>query len=145
LGAGSLLAQPAADPNIDREQQSTSDRSDSQVGTDSRFNSDNAQLQNRGYIASAPANGLEANYLIGAEVKTTGGEDVGPVEDLIIDENGQVVAIVVSVGGFLGLGQKDIAIGWDDVTMSGSADDQELQIDATRDELSSAPEYESQD
>ncbi len=70
---------------------------------------------------------------------------MGSVSDLLIDENGQVVAIVVGVGGFLGMGEKNVAIGWDDVKTSGSADEQELRIDATREELSSAPAFEEQD
>jgi sporulation protein YlmC with PRC-barrel domain len=88
---------------------------------------------------------MHASDLIGAKVKTTGGEDVGPVNDLIIDEKGQVAAIVVGVGGFLGMGQRDVAIGWDDVTRSGTADDLELRIDATREDLRSAPEFKKLD
>ena len=98
-------------------------------------------MQNRGYISSAPANGTQASNLIGAGVTTTGGENVGPVSDLIIDQHGQIVAIIVGVGGFLGMGEKDVAIGWDDVTRSGTSDEQELQIDVTREDLRPAPEF----
>jgi sporulation protein YlmC with PRC-barrel domain len=147
LGAGSLLAQPAADPNIDREQQSTqrAGQPGSQLGAERDNARDHSLMQNRGYLASAPANGMQSSDLIGAEVRTTGDEDVGPVDDLIIDENGQIVAIVVGVGGFLGLGEKKVAIGWDDVTMSGSNDEHELRIEATREELTSAPEFDIQE
>lgn len=106
---------------------------------------DHARSQNRGYIDSAPVNGMQASDLIGAEVKTTGGENVGPVDDLIIDENGQVVAIVIGVGGFLNMGEKDVAIGWDDVTRTGTSDEPELRINVTRDDLRPAPEYAKQD
>lgn len=44
---------------------------------------------------------MQASRLIGAEVKTSDAEEVGPLDDLIIDENGQVVAIVIGVGRFL--------------------------------------------
>jgi sporulation protein YlmC with PRC-barrel domain len=100
---------------------------------------------NQGYISSAPANGMQASDLIGAEVKTTGNENVGPVEDLIIDQNGQIAAIVVSVGGFLGMGEKNVAIGWDQVTASRTADEQELRVNLTRGELGSAPEFKARD
>lgn len=103
---------------------------------------DGAHMGNRGYMSSAPAEGMRANNLIGATVRTTGDEDVGSVSDLIIDDSGQVVGIVVGVGGFLGLGEKDVAIGWDDVTRSGASDEQELRIDVTREDLESAPEFE---
>jgi len=103
------------------------------------------RMEHRGYVDTTPVNGVQASDLIGAEVKTKGGENVGPVDDLIIDENGQIVAILIGVGGFLNMGQKDVAIGWDDVTRSGDADDQLLTIDMTRDDLRPAPEYARQD
>lgn len=106
---------------------------------------DQSRMQNRGYMDSAAANGMQASDLIGAEVSTSSDEKVGSVRDLIIDENGQVVAIVVGVGGFLGMGEKDVAIGWDDVTRSDTSDEQELRIDMTREELRSAPKFEMQD
>ncbi|NMT63869.1 hypothetical protein DIT72_09710 [Marinobacter orientalis] len=50
-----------------------------------------------------------------------------------------MVAVVVSVGGFLGMGEKHVAINWDAVKMSGNPDDRDLRVDMTRDELQSAP------
>ncbi|MGO1502775.1 MAG: PRC-barrel domain-containing protein [Marinobacter sp.] len=102
---------------------------------------DQPDMQNKGYMDAAPADSMHASNLIDAKIKTTGDEDVGPVSDLIIDQDGQIVAVVVGVGGFLGMGEKDVAIAWDDVTKTGSADEQELRIDATREELKSAPEF----
>jgi len=105
---------------------------------------DKAHAKNRDYTDSAAANGMKASGLIGTKVSTSNDEKVGSVRDLIIDEDGQVVAIVVGVGGFLGLGEKDVAIGWDDITRSETADGQELRIDMTREELRAAPLFEMQ-
>jgi len=101
-------------------------------------------MQNTGYMGAAPANGMHASNLIGAEVITTGDEEIGAVSDLIIDQDGQIVGVVVGVGGFLGMGEKDVAIGWDDIQKSGSADELELRIDQSRDSLMSAPEFETE-
>lgn len=103
--------------------------------------SDQSAMQSKGYMDAAPANALHASNLIGAEIKTSGDEKVGSVSDLIIDKDGQVVAVVVGVGGFLGMGEKNVAIAWDDVTKTGTPDTQELRIDATREQLESAPEF----
>ncbi len=65
------------------------------------------------------------------------------IGDLIIDQDGQVVAVVVNVGGFLGMGEKDVAIDWNKVKMSGNADDRDLRVDMTREELETASEFES--
>lgn len=137
----------------DRERQSTqrdqrADRagqSDAQTAAERRNQREDSRMEHRGYMNSAPMNGLQLSDLMEAEVTTTGDEDVGSVDDLIINEDGQVVAIVVGVGGFLGMGQKDVAIGWDDVTRSGASDELELRIDATREELRSAPEFEREE
>ncbi len=106
---------------------------------------DEPRMQNGGYMASVPANGMEASNLIGAEVKTSADEDVGSVSDLIIDENGQVVAVVVGVGGFLGMGERDVAIGWDKVKRSGVSDKEELRIDVSREDLGFAPKFAKRD
>lgn len=155
LSAGSALAgEPTVEDN-DREQQSTqheySEKGENQYGANTEYDSETAledinqsHMENRGFLDAIPANGLQASNLIGAEVKTTNDEEVGPVNELIIDSEGQVVAIVIGVGGFLGMGEKDVAIGWDDVTKTGNADDQELRIVMTREELSAAPEFETE-
>jgi sporulation protein YlmC with PRC-barrel domain len=150
LGASSVLAQQSTGQHMmDREQQSTQrDQGATPSGTgtmmqgDQDTRRDGSHMDNRGYMSAAPADGMRANHLIGATVRTSGDEDVGSVSDLIIGDNGQVVAIVVGVGGFLGLGEKDVAIGWGDVTRSGSSDELELRIDVTREDLESAPEFE---
>lgn len=167
LGAGSVLAQqPSSDHDEDNEQQSTqrdqdADRStlrttqgeqssqrdrqsESQAAVGGQTG-DRSRMEHTGYMASVPANGMHSSDLIGADVLTTGDEVLGSVSELIIDENGQIVAIIVGVGGFLGLGEKAVAIGWDDVTKSGDSDELELQIDATREALRSAPEFEMDD
>jgi sporulation protein YlmC with PRC-barrel domain len=140
-GATTTPSSPRATPAIPA---TPSTGSAGQPGSQSaadRSASGQAHMQNKGFMSSAPARGMHADNLIGAKVKTSAGEDVGPVTDLIINENGQVVAIVISVGGFLGMGERHVAIGWDDVTRSGSADDLVLQISSTRDALRSAPEF----
>lgn len=163
LGTGSVLAEPPTDQDMEREQKSNQgDQDTSQLAEDERKskyanptdshvvagdrNAEQSRIPKRGYLASAPTNGMQASNLIGAEVKTTGSEDVGTVSDLIIDHKGQVMAIIVGVGGFLGMGEKDVAIGWGHVTKSAIADNQkELRIDLTREDLRAAPAFETKE
>lgn len=149
LGAGSVLAEQTGQ-KTERQQQSSqyeqgAGQSGSQQMQDGQAMGEQSRMQRQGYMASAPAQGMHASDLIGLDIKTTDDENVGAVSDLIIDRDGQVVAVVVGVGGFLGMGEKDVAIGWDHVTASGTADDRELRVNLTRDELRSAPKFESQD
>jgi sporulation protein YlmC with PRC-barrel domain len=107
---------------------------------------ESARSKSSGYIVSAPANGMHASKIIGAGVTNSADEDIGNVSELIIDEDGQIVAIVVGVGGFLGMGQRDVAIGWDDVSKSSSDKDElELHVNLTRESLGAAPEFKALD
>ncbi len=48
--------------------------------------------------------------LIGLEVTAAGGEVVGTVEDVLINPDGQVLGVTLDIGGFLGIGSREIAI-----------------------------------
>ncbi len=97
------------------------------------------------FLGSAPANGLSAEKLLGKSVKNRANdEEVGSVEDLILDHDGKLVAVVVSVGGFLGIGDKDVALSWDSITVTNDRFEDEivLHVDASEEALENAPEYE---
>ncbi|MGK9164985.1 PRC-barrel domain-containing protein [Inquilinus limosus] len=59
-----------------------------------------------------------ASKLIGVSIYGPGDEKVGDVNEILVDRQGQVQAIVVGVGGFLGIGEKDVAIPFDQVQWS---------------------------
>jgi len=92
------------------------------------------------YLTSAPSSAVHADNIIGSDVMTTGDENVGPVNDLIFDDDGQIIAVVVGVGGFLGMGEKDVAISWDSVSRSTEDRDQ-FRVDATKEDLRAAPAF----
>jgi sporulation protein YlmC with PRC-barrel domain len=48
--------------------------------------------------------------LIGRNVTNSQGETLGDINDIIIDEQGKVVAVVIGVGGFLGIGEKNVGV-----------------------------------
>lgn len=51
-----------------------------------------------------------ASRLIGTTVVSANNESIGDVNDVLMDRGGQSVAVVVGVGGFLGIGEKDVAV-----------------------------------
>ncbi len=73
--------------------------------------------------------------IVGKDVVNTKGEKVGEVSKLSGDQ------VIVSSGGFLGIGAHDVAIPWSQVTMQGAGDKAKLQISMTKDELKQMPEY----
>lgn len=53
-----------------------------------------------------------SDEVIGASVRNRQGEAIGKIVALLFDENDRIIAGVVSVGGFLGIGAKSVAVNW---------------------------------
>jgi uncharacterized protein YrrD len=51
------------------------------------------------------------------DLKNADGDEIGEVEEVLIDASGQPVAIAVEVGGFLGIGERDVVLGLDQVQL----------------------------
>jgi sporulation protein YlmC with PRC-barrel domain len=62
------------------------------------------------FITKMEANHVMASDLIGTRVVGANNESIGDINDVIMDRNGQIMAAVVGVGGFLGIGEKDVAV-----------------------------------
>ena len=65
-------------------------------------------------------------------------EEVGEVDSVLVDASAQPVAIAAEVGGFLGMGEKDVVIGLDDLTQDGD----HLKINMTKDQIGALPDFE---
>ena len=66
-----------------------------------------------GFLVRQEADQMLVSNLMGVDVVGAAGENIGSVDDVVADREGQIVGIVVGVGGFLGMGQKDVAIPMD--------------------------------
>ncbi|MCV2868690.1 PRC-barrel domain-containing protein [Defluviimonas sp. WL0002] len=68
---------------------------------------------------------------------------VGDINDLIIKLDGSVEGVVIGVGGFLGLGEKDVAVKMDALSLTTDPEfgTIRLTLGATREELEAAPEF----
>lgn len=93
------------------------------------------------FITSETAYAFSANDLIGRDVKGTGDEDVGTVDDLLLDQNGQIKGLVIASGGFLGLGEKQVAVAWEAITVAPG--DDEVRVSLSQEDIAEAPDYES--
>ncbi|MFN3892120.1 MAG: PRC-barrel domain-containing protein [Beijerinckiaceae bacterium] len=67
--------------------------------------------QMSGKFLAAPQSGhIRAADLRDADIYTADNQKVGDIDDLLLDQRGNIIAIVVGVGGFLGIGEKNVAI-----------------------------------
>lgn len=76
--------------------------------------------------------------LIGKDVKNLQGEDLGEVKDLVRDDNGEISLVIVSFGGFIGMGEKDVAVPYTALSFNESED--HAVLDVTKEQLASASE-----
>src|ERR1700752_5110521 len=59
-----------------------------------------------------------ASKLVGLSVYNEKNESVGSINDMLTDKNGKIVAVVIGVGGFLGVGEHLVAVPFDKVKFS---------------------------
>lgn len=87
-----------------------------------------------------------SSRLIGFPIYSSAAADaerIGEINDLIINEQGQIAAVVVGVGGFLGVGEKNVAVGYDQLQFTTADDNTErVVLETTREALNAAPEIE---
>lgn len=94
------------------------------------------------FLAAIPVSGYHSDNLVGQEVTNrSNNESIGEVSDLVLDENGQVMALIVSIGGVLGLGERDVAISWDQIDRNVDGDEITLTTDLNEESLKDAPKY----
>jgi sporulation protein YlmC with PRC-barrel domain len=90
------------------------------------------------------ADGHLASNLIGETVYNGTGEDaenIGKVKDLVISPNGMVESLVIGVGGFLGLGEKNVAVSYGDADQAEQNGKRWLVVNASRDQLKTLPDF----
>ena len=84
------------------------------------------------------ATGFRATRIIGETVVNDANETVGKVDDLIIVPDGKVPVLILSVGGFLGVGTRLVAVPYESLKMQ---DKKLLLTGATKDTLKTLPEF----
>lgn len=75
--------------------------------------------------------------LVGKDIVNAKGETIGEVEAV------EGSSIIVGVGGFLGIGQRNVAIDWDQVSLAGTGKDAKLQVNMSEEQLKALPEHET--
>jgi sporulation protein YlmC with PRC-barrel domain len=109
----------------------------------------------------------QASKLIHMNVYNAQNEKVGDIKELLLDKNGKINTVAIAVGGFLGMGERDVAVKFDQLkwsnepvksttsantaTTTGSAQSQGTRdrnypdhavLDATKDQLKAMPQFE---
>ena len=83
---------------------------------------------------------LAVQAVLGREVRSVADENMGRIVDILVDHSGQVRAAVIDFGGFLGVGNRKIAVDWS-ILRFGSGEKSRVVVDLTRAQVKAAPEY----
>ncbi len=83
-----------------------------------------------------------SSKLVGMAVYNRANERVGDINDLIVAADGKVARAVIGVGGFLGIGEKLVAIDFTDIQLNRDADGKmRAVVNSTKESLESAPDF----
>ncbi|GLS88771.1 photosystem reaction center subunit H [Cypionkella aquatica] len=102
-----------------------------------------APLVREGYVA-ADATVLTSEKLTGAKVYDATDASIGEVSNLVLSADGKIEQVIVDVGGFLGMGEKPVALPLAEVDILKAADGDELRVylGQTKEQLEALPKYE---
>jgi putative membrane protein len=92
------------------------------------------QKSNIKYITRQAPSDWTAEALIGRTVENANGDNLGEINNVIINEKGDVVAVVIGVGGFLGIGEKNVGVPFDELDFKTAEAMKDRTDNATREE-----------
>jgi sporulation protein YlmC with PRC-barrel domain len=92
-------------------------------------------------MTSLPADAMTITNIYKQNVYDPGDNKIGEVADVLIEPDGKTPAVMVSVGGFLGIGEKDVAIPFNAVKLTKKDNKWYLVMNTTKDALKAAPGF----
>ena len=102
------------------------------------------QKKDAGFIQHQSAEEWRASKLIGTSVYGPDDKSIGEINEVILASDGNVKAAVVGVGGFLGVGEKNVAVPFDTLNVKRKSDSSSIDkitVSFSKDELKNAPKF----
>ena len=82
-----------------------------------------------------------AEAILGQRVIDQEGKDIGRLVDVLVDANGQPQAAVIDFGGFMGVGNRKVAVHWSFLRFSPADTKHKVTLEMTPDQVKAAPEF----
>ena len=92
-------------------------------------------------MTAMPANSATVANYYKQDVYDPSDAKIGTINDVLVDKDGRVTALMIGVGGFLGMGEKDVAVPFAAVHGTEKNSKWYLVMNTTKDALKSAPGY----
>lgn len=85
-------------------------------------------------------NEWRASKLIGSKVKNNADETIGDINEILLTSDGSAAAAIIGVGGFLGMGEREVAVQFKSLQLTRDPSGSVLvKLDTTKDALKNAP------
>ena len=97
------------------------------------------------FLNEQKSDDLLASTLIGQSVYNSQDENIGEVNDLVTDRSGKIIAALIGVGGFLGIGEKDVAVRFEDLKLARAGNNVVVGLNLNKETLASTPDYKTLD
>jgi hypothetical protein len=96
----------------------------------------------KGVMSAAAIDPHDVETILGKSVRSSAGEDMGRLVDVVVDRDGRPRAAIIDFGGFLGVGSRKIAVDWGVLKFAHDKDKGDLiTVELTRDQVKAAPEF----
>ena len=96
---------------------------------------------------AAPVAGFAKSTLIsdvyGQDVYDKGQNKLGKIDNIQVDESGRITKVIIGVGGFLGMGEKDVAVPYKQIKWTTKDNKTWMELDRSKDQLKAAPAVDS--
>ncbi|MGU3454148.1 MULTISPECIES: PRC-barrel domain-containing protein [Methylobacterium] len=92
------------------------------------------------FVTAKPAD-VTSSKLVGKNLYNNKNETVGEIEDLVIDNGKTVTGVIVSVGGFLGMGERYVLVDPSSIVLHRTGGSLKAMVDADKDTIKNAPEF----
>jgi hypothetical protein len=92
-----------------------------------------------------PVSPNDAEAVLGQRIVDPEGKTIGRLIDVLVDQNGLVRAAVIDFGGFMGVGNRRIAVHWTALHFNPSDPAKKIVLEMTPDQIKATPEYRSTD
>ena len=96
------------------------------------------------FVQTQHATDWRGSKLMGATIYGPDNASIGNVNDVLVDNTGKIRAVVIGVGGFLGVGEKDVAVPFDALNISRkpeSSSIDKITVSYSKDDLKAAPKF----
>jgi sporulation protein YlmC with PRC-barrel domain len=92
-------------------------------------------------LTSIPSDSVTVTDYYKQNVYDPANNKIGTIEDVLVAKDGKIPAVIIGVGGFLGVGEKDVAVPFSALHPTNKDNTNRLVLDTTKDALKGAPGY----